>query len=145
MSSRRKRLLSAVAGAIVLVALAVVLLLPRGLGVKVVNASQKPLEGLVLLTTQGNRTPVPGLTAGESVTVRPQMESGPVEGELLLLDSSGRMYVVLGYYTGQPQGEIVVTVDAQSDRGITGTVSKHTDQSTADDLLQAKPEGYMQN
>jgi hypothetical protein len=93
------------------------------LAVTVDNRSEVPLKGLVLVSS-GHRTTVPGVPAGESVTVEPRV--GPGEDHLAMVDADGREYQLLGYFEGDPGGKVTVTVSRASGDGLAGHILDET-------------------
>jgi hypothetical protein len=92
--------------------------------VRVENRSQQPLASLVLVANGSLQTSVPTLVAGQSVSTSPRV--GTSENTLTLLDARGREYMLLGYFEGDPGGELTVVVDGISASGLVGKVIDKT-------------------
>jgi hypothetical protein len=90
------------------------------LDVTIRNRTPTPLAGLELVTGDGARTAVPTVLPGGSVSVRPRLGTG--EDSLALVDGDGRRHILLGYYEGDPGGEVIVTVQTVSREGLFGRV-----------------------
>ena len=106
----------------------------RPLEVTVRNETGQALPALGLRSeATGQRTAVPDLAAGESVSVKPAI--GPSEDQLSLVDAQGRSYVLLGYIEGDPRGSVTVTLTGATPDGLTGRVLDDTGFSASDESV----------
>jgi hypothetical protein len=92
----------------------------RPLRVTVRNGTPHPIDGLALVNGRGIRTPLARISPGGTAVVQPRV--GPSEDHLSLVDSSGTPYVLLGYFEGNPGGEVTVTIDQVAPEGLVGRV-----------------------
>lgn len=100
------------------------------LEVTVRNQTGSTVGDLVLVSeATGQRTAISSVAAGRSVTVQPSV--GPSEDQLSMVDAKGRKYCLLGYFEGDPGGEVTVTVTAASDAGLAGSVLDETRYSSS--------------
>jgi hypothetical protein len=123
-------------GALVLVWLVFVYSNP--LKVTVRNETSATVSGVTLVCGHGDRTSVPDVGPGESVTVQPRVAPG--EDSLTIVDSRGRVYYVLGYFEDNPGGRVTITITSASDGDISVEVRDETDYSPAG-LSTPSPDG----
>jgi hypothetical protein len=82
------------------------------------------ISGITLVSGHGDRTSVPDVAVGESVTVQPRV--GPSEDHLNMVDSRGSVYSLLGYFEYNPGGRVTVTVTEASEQGLVGRIVDET-------------------
>jgi hypothetical protein len=125
--TKRRWFLSALGAGCAVVVLALawfVFVYSSPLKVTVRNDTSAPISGIALVSGHADRTSVPDVAAGESVTVQPRV--GPSEDHLTMVDARGRVYYLLGYFENNPGGRVTITLTGASDQGLAGRVEDKT-------------------